>query len=55
MQFAESEWTRTDILKTNLHDEGLMWSRCSLCSTGVFLFFDALSITLYKSVFDDGD
>lgn len=43
-------------LKTvDLHDERVMWTRGSLCNTGVLLLFDSLSIIRYKSVFDDGD
>jgi len=49
-------WNTADFLKTvDLHDERVMWTRGSLCNTGVFLLFDSLSIIRYKSVFDDGD
>ena len=56
VQSARSMWNTTDFLKTvDLHDERVMWTRGSLCNTGVLLLFDSLSSIRYKSVFDDGD
>jgi hypothetical protein len=51
-----SMWNKTDFLKTvDIHDEGVMWTKGSLCNTGVLLLFDSLSIIRYKSVFDSGN
>lgn len=56
MQYARSMSNTADFLKTvDLHVERVMWTRDSLCNTGVFLLFDSLSIIRYKSVFDDGN
>jgi len=54
VQSARSMWNTTDFLKTvDFHDERVMWTRGSLCNTGVLLLFHSVSIIRYKSVFDD--